>query len=286
MFDVLGHMLAWCRSFKQAGFNEALRHFVNADGAGTAANALEIMVGQFPDREGSIEHQAADAVTTSNVVDAAFHLPAGELGGDPLGDGLGVVVIAVLNHDDPDALSVVFGTRPDAMPVVLTHDNNERRAVETAEVREGSGRVTGAGTDEAFAAVVVHALDGRDRFHVLEAPRRAEPALFRPVAVVGHPEVGKAHRFAQCFSPVGHGAGDVVVGLRNGHPGEVLPDAFGVFLKGEGFTVDGSKERVVRVVERVVVVEKVACLQALELILHGFTVPEKLATDHRPEAVI
>ena len=37
--------------------------------------------------------------------------------------------------------------------------------------------------------------------------------------------------------------------------------------------IDRLKQRIVRVVKRVVVVEDVACLQALELILHCFTMP-------------
>ena len=80
-------------------------------------------------------------------------------------------------------------------------------------MREGSGGVAGAGTDETLAAMVVHSLDGRNRLHVLETPRGTEATPLGPVAVVGHPEVGEAHRFAQCFSTVGHGAGNEFVGL-------------------------------------------------------------------------
>ena len=272
MLNVLGNVLTGCRPFKQTGFDQPLRHFVNANGTRSATDSLEVVVWQFPDGEGGIEHQTTDAVTASDVVNAAFHLPARKLCSDALGDGLGVVVIAVLNHDNTDALCIVFGTRPDAMTVVLAHDDDERGTVETAKVGEGTRRVAGAGTDKALAAVVVHALDGRNRFHVLETPRGAEAAPLRPVAVVGHPEVGETHRFAQCFSTVGHGAGDVVVGLRNGHPREVLPDALGVLLERKGFAVDGSKEGVVRVVERVGVLDEIARLQALELILHCYTV--------------
>ena len=272
MLNVLGNVLSGGGPFEQAGFDEPLCHFVNADGARSTTDSLEVVVGQFPDGEGGIKHQTSDAVTASNVVNAALHLPARKLCSDALGDGLGIVVIAVFNHDDTDALGVVFRAGPDALGVILAHNHDERGPVETAKVREGTRRVAGASADETLTAVVVHALDGRNRLHVLETPRGTKATFLGPVAVVGHPEVGEAHRFAQCFSTVGHGAGDVVVGLRNGHPREVLPDTLGVLLERKGFAVDGSKEGVVRVVERVGVLNEIARLQALELILHCYTV--------------
>ena len=152
------------------------------------------------------------------------------------------------------------------------HDD-ERCIVQPAKMGEGSGRVAGAGADEPFAVVVVHALDGRYRFHVLEAPRGAQASLLRPVAVEGNPEVGEAHGLAQRIGFVGHRTGNVVVGLRGWYPREVLPDTFGVVLVFERFVVHRTEECVIGVVKGVVVVEKVACLQALELILHCFTMP-------------
>ena len=66
--------------------------------------------------------------------------------------------------------------------------------------------------------MIVQSLNGWNGFHVFEAPRGAQTALLRPVAVEGDPEVGKAHRLAERFSLVGHRAGDVVVGLRGRNP--------------------------------------------------------------------
>ena len=146
-------------------------------------------------------------------MDAALHLPARELGGDALGDGLRVVVIAVLNHDDTDAFGVVLRPGPDALGVILAHNHDERGSVETAVVREGSGGVAGAGADEALTAMVVHSLDGRNRLHVLETPCGAEATLLGPVAVVGYPKVGQSHGFSKRLSTVRHGAGNEFVGL-------------------------------------------------------------------------
>lgn len=213
MFDVLGYMLAWNRPLKQSSVDKTLSHFMNADGAGSATDALEVMVGKTTDCVGRIDDQATDAISSGHVVDAAFHLPARELGGDAFGDGLRIVVIAVFNHNDPNAFGVVLGSGPDAMAVVFAHDHDERGAVEAAEVGEGAGGVASTGADEPPAAMVVQALNGRNRFHVLEAPRGAQAALLGPIAVEIHPKVGEAHRLTEGFSTVGHGAGDVVVGL-------------------------------------------------------------------------
>ena len=72
MFHVLGHVLAWNGPLKQLGVDEALSHFVNADGTGSATDALEVMVGKTTDGVGRIDDQASDAVAASDVVNTAF----------------------------------------------------------------------------------------------------------------------------------------------------------------------------------------------------------------------
>ena len=169
---------------------------MNANGPGAAADALEVMVGKAADGEGSIKHETPDAISTSDVVHAAFHLPPGKLGRDAFCDGFRVVVIAVLNHHQANALGVVLGTCPNALSVVFADHDDERCTVQPAKVCEGPSGVTRTGADEALAVMIVHALDGWNRFHVLETPRGAQTALLRPVAVEGDPEVGKSHHFS------------------------------------------------------------------------------------------
>ena len=45
VLHVLRNMLARGRPFEQAGFDQALRHFVNADGPGSATDSLEVVIG-------------------------------------------------------------------------------------------------------------------------------------------------------------------------------------------------------------------------------------------------
>ena len=89
----------------------------------------------------------------------------------------------------------------------------------------------------------------------------------------GHPEIGETHGFTQRFCLVGHRAGHVFVGLRNRQPREVFPNTFCVILEFKRFVVHRSQKGVFGVVEGVVVVDEVTRFQALELILHCFTMP-------------
>ena len=251
-------MLARGRSLEQSRLDEPFSHFVDANGTRSAANALEIVVWQPADGEGCIKHQASNPISTSDVVHAAFHLPTRQLSSDAFGDGLRIVIVAVLDHDYANAFCVVFWASPNALSVVFSNHDEEWGAVQPAKVSERPGGVSCTGADEALAAVVVHALDGRNGFHVFEAPRWAEAPLLRPVTMEGDPEVGKPHRFSQRISLVGHRAGDVVVGLRGRNPREVLPNTLCVLLELKRFAVHCAQQGVVRVVERVGVVDEVA----------------------------
>ena len=149
MLEVLRDVLARSGSFKQSGLNQPVRHLVNADGPRSSADALESNGRETSNGEGCIEHQTPDSVSPCHVVDAALHLPAGQLSSDAFCYGLCIVVVAVLNHDESYALGVVFRTCPklDAFGVVLAHHNDERGAVQPAKVREGSGGVASARAD-------------------------------------------------------------------------------------------------------------------------------------------
>jgi len=57
-------------------------------------------------------------------------------------------------------------------------------------------------------------------------------------------------------------------------------------LEFKRFAVHRPEQGVVRVVERVSVVDEVARFEALELILHSFTTPKMLPSVPRPETVV
>ena len=90
----------------------------------------------------------------------------------------------------------------------------------------------------------------------------------------------------QCVGLVRDRAGNVVVGLGNRHPREVLPDTLSILLALKRFVVDGAEECVVRVVKRVCVVDEVTCLEAFELIFHCSTGGHELAMMPRHAMVI
>ena len=102
--------------------------------------------------------------------------------------------------------------------MVFANHNEEGHSVKTAKVREGSSSVARTRADEASATVVMHALNGRNGFHVFETARWTYPAFFGPVAVEGDPEIGKTHRLAEGLRFVRHRASNVVVGFGRWNP--------------------------------------------------------------------
>jgi hypothetical protein len=93
-------------------------------------------------------------------------------------------------------------------------------------VSETASGVTCAGTNQAFATMVVQALDGRDGFHVFETASGAHAAFLWPVSVEGHPEVAHPEGLAKGFRFVGRCSSDVLVRSRSRDPIEVLPNTF------------------------------------------------------------
>ena len=126
---------------------------------------------------------------------------------------------------------------------------------------EAARGVTCAGTNQAFATMVVQALNSWNGFHVLEATSGAHAAFLWPVSVVGHPEVAHPERFAKGFRFVGRGSSDVLVGGGGWNPIEVLPNTFERFDFHWAIEF-GLKESVIGVLEGVSVFDKVPCIEA------------------------
>ena len=133
---------------------------------------------------------------------------------------------------------------------------------------EASSGVTCAGTNQAFATVVVQALNSWNGFHILEASSGAHAAFLWPVSVEGHPEVAHVEGLAEGFCFVGRGSSDVFVGRGGWNPIEVLPNTFERF--DFHWTIEfGLKESVIGVLEGVIVFYEVSCSEAFEHILHS-----------------
>ena len=101
--------------------------------------------------------------------------------------------------------------RPNAMAVIFSDDHDQRHVCQTTEVSETAGRVPCAGTNQAFATVVMQALDGWNGFHILEATSGAQATFLWPVSVEGDPEVAHAEGLAKGFCFVGRGSSNVLI---------------------------------------------------------------------------
>ena len=75
--------------------------------------------------------------------------------------------------------------------------------------------VASAGANEAARTMVVHALNGGNRFHVFETPRGAEATPLGPVAMERDPEIAEAKGFTKRCRTVRDGARHVPVRLGN-----------------------------------------------------------------------
>ena len=118
-----------------------------------------------------------------------------------------------------------------------------------------------AGTNQAFATMVVQALNSWNGFHILEATSGAQATFLWPVSVEGDPEVAHAEGLAEGFCFVGRGSSDVLVRSRSRDPIEVLPNTFERFDFHWAIEF-GLKESVIGVLEGVSVFDKVPCIEA------------------------
>jgi len=143
--------------------------FVDGDGAGSAAEGLEVVVGLFSEELYCVEVDGGDGVASSDVVGAAFVLCALD-GAEFGGEGDGVAVVAVDGVEV--AGGVVFVVAPDAvLACVFGGEEDDGVVEEVGVVGEADGVVAVAGEDEWFAAAgaVEEALEGDFGFEVFEA---------------------------------------------------------------------------------------------------------------------
>ena len=133
---------------------------------------------------------------------------------------------------------------------------------------ETTSRVACAGANEAFATMIVQALDGRNGFHILETTSGAYAPFLWPISVEGDPEVAHAEGLAEGFGFVGCSSRNVLVRGRGWNPIEVLPHTIELF-DFHGAVELCLEKGVLGVVEGVSVFNEVSCSEAFEHILHS-----------------
>ena len=188
---VLGQVEAGLDAAEAPVGGQAFGHAPDADGAGTAADSLHVVVRHLADRGHRVEEEGADAVAPGHVLDPALQLeadPGGRLGGHL--DGVVVVTTSDAHHRGRGG--GVLSRSPDPVDVGLSGHHDHGKADPGPQVGERPAGVPRGGHDDPGRAGLDQALQGRGHLQVLERAGRTAGTPFRPPPVERHPQVIEA----------------------------------------------------------------------------------------------